>query len=275
MIRPVRSYLYVPGDRPDRLSGARERGADALIADLEDAVAPPNKAKARELVSDWIRPGPGPQQWVRINAESVAEDLAAVVVPGLTGIVVPKAEPALLAKVNGALNADIALIPLIETALGLLQAFQVASAPRVLRLGIGEADLIAELGLRPGPDRAELAGVRLQVVTASAAAGIARPVGATSTDFRDLEAFRAGAELLARQGFRGRTTIHPAQVPVVHSVFSPSAGDVAAARDIVERFEQAGGGPVVDAAGRFVDLAVVRSAREILALAEAGEFDVR
>ncbi|MFG1927214.1 HpcH/HpaI aldolase/citrate lyase family protein [Cryptosporangium sp. NPDC048952] len=270
MIRPVRSYLYVPGDRADRLLGARARGADALIVDLEDAVAPARKAEARALVADWLTPEPGPQIWVRINAESVAQDVAAVARPGLDGIVVPKADPELLAEVDARLTAegsDAALLPLIESAAGLLRVAEVAAAPRVLRLGIGEADLIADLGLRPGPDRAELAPVRLQVVVASAAVGIARPLGATSTDFRDLDAFCESAHTLARQGFRGRTAIHPAQVPVIHDVFTPTDDEVATAQDIVARFDEAGGGGAVDAKGRFLDAAVVRSAREVLSLA--------
>jgi citrate lyase subunit beta/citryl-CoA lyase len=270
VIRPVRSYLYVPGDRADRLLGARTRGADALIVDLEDAVAPANKQAARELVADWLTPEPGPQVWVRINAESTTDDLAAVVRPGLDGVVVPKADPDVLAAVDArltALGSDAAVLPLVESAAGLVRVAEIAAAPRVLRLGIGEADLIADLGLRPGPDRAELAPVRLQVVVASAAAGIARPVGATSTDFRDTDAFRESARTLARQGFRGRTAIHPAQVPVIHEVFTPTDDEVATARDVLDRFDAAGGGGAVDARGRFIDAAVVRSAREVVALA--------
>lgn len=273
----ARSYLYVPGDRADRLAGADSRGADALIADLEDAVAPGAKAAARAGVGRWLATGGASQRWVRVNVDSLAEDIDAVVTPALTGIVVPKGEPDRLREVAGRLDAledergiaagSIALIPLIESALGLLEVATIARLPRIHRIGIGEADLTADLGLVPDDARTELAPLRLQLVVASAAAGLARPVGPTSTAFRDLDAFRTSARDLYRLGFRARTAIHPSQLAVIHEVFTPSAEDVATARDLVERFEAAGGGGTLDADGRFVDLAVIRSAREVLATA--------
>jgi citrate lyase subunit beta/citryl-CoA lyase len=282
--RLPRSYLYVPGDRPDRLAGAAGRGADALIADLEDAVSHAAKDDARAAVGSWLRePGraEGPACWVRINAESVAADVEAVVCAALDGVVVPKAEVELLeladAEISkrenqiGAEPGSIGVLPLVETAQGLLDVARLARAPRVRRLGIGEADLIAELGLLPGADRDELAPLRLQVVVASAAARIAAPVAPTSTDFRDLEHFATTSRALQALGFRGRTAIHPAQVAVINEVFTPRPEQVAAARALVEAFEQAGSGVLVDERGRMVDAAVVRSARQVLEL--AGEAD--
>jgi citrate lyase subunit beta/citryl-CoA lyase len=138
-----RSYLYVPGDRPDRMASAAGRGADALILDLEDAVPTPAKAGAREQVRTFLAEAPeGPQWWVRINAESVAEDIAAVVGPRLSGIVLPKAEPALLAELDRALSSaeaesgvaprSVPVLALIETAHGLVVAEQLATARDVL-----------------------------------------------------------------------------------------------------------------------------------------------
>lgn len=274
-----RSYLYVPGDRPDRLAGALTKGADALIADLEDAVPPARKDEARERVRAWLEdePGSGPQRWVRINADTIQEDLAAVVTAALTGVVVPKSEPGLLAQVDAVLRSReaerklaagaVAVLPLLESAVGLQRVAEVAAAPRVLRLGLGEADLTADLGLIPDEDRAMLAPLRLQVVVASAAAGIDRPVGPTSTAFRDLDAFARSGEELRRLGFRGRTAIHPSQVAVIHEVFTPKPDEVAAARDVLARFEAAGGGGSTAADGKFIDAAVVRNAREVLDLA--------
>ncbi|MGN6242465.1 MAG: HpcH/HpaI aldolase/citrate lyase family protein [Motilibacteraceae bacterium] len=284
--RLPRSYLYVPGDRPDRLAGAAGRGADALIADLEDAVAEPAKDAARGAVARWLREPErvgGPACWVRINAESVDADLAAVVCRALDGVVVPKAEVDLLELVdaeitrreqeNGIDPGTVGVLPLVETAQGLLDVTRLTRAPRVRRLGIGEADLVAELGLMPDRDRHELAPLRLQVVVASAAARIAAPVAPTSTDFRDLEHFAATSRSLQALGFRGRTAIHPAQVAVINEVFSPRPEEVAAARALVEAFEQAGSGVVLDDRGRMVDAAVVRSARQVLELAGEGEQD--
>ena len=281
----ARSYLYVPGDRPGRLAGALARGADALIADLEDSVARAAKDRARDTVACWLTglPAGGPpgQVWIRVNADLAAADIG-IVSAAVTGVVVPKAEPALLAEVDELLarrerdtgldRGRLRVLPLIETAAGLLQATAVAAAPRVARLGIGEADLAAELGLRPGPDREELAPIRLQVVIVSAAAGLAAPVAPTSTDFRDLTALRSSTQALLRLGFRARTAIHPAQLPVINEVFTPSADEVGRARRLVAALEAAerdGAGVTVDEDGAMVDVAVARSAREVLARAQA------
>jgi citrate lyase subunit beta / citryl-CoA lyase len=285
MTRPAaaaRSYLYVPADRADRLERARDRGADALVLDLEDGVALSDKDRARDQAADWLggQSGDGPQLWARVNAGTLEQDIAAVASPALLGVFVPKAEPESLALVDTLLtrseqrlrfpNGRLLVLPLVESARGLLLAPELARAPRVLRLGIGEADLIAELGIVSGPDRSELAPLRLQVVVASAAAGITRPLAPTSTDFRDLDAFANSARVLLALGFRARTAVHPAQVAVINDVFTPSAAEVRAAADLVSRFESASGGVVTDAAGRMVDLAVVRGARELLARADDG-----
>ncbi|HEY1624482.1 MAG TPA: PfkB family carbohydrate kinase [Streptosporangiaceae bacterium] len=276
-----RSYLYVPGDQPDRLAKAPARGADALIADLEDAVAPARKAIARAIVRRWLSEGPAGSRgevWLRINAGQAGPDITEVVSGEIAGVVVPKAEPALLAEVSDLLAAReralglppgaIGMLPLIETAAGLLAAAALATAPRVLRLGIGEADLAAELGLRPDPGSDEMTALRLQVVVACAAARIAAPAAPMSADFRDLTALRTSTLALRRLGFRARTAIHPAQVAVINEVFTPSAGEVTRARGLIAAFEEAertGAGVTTDGTGRMLDVAVVRSARAIVA----------
>lgn len=277
----ARSYLYVPGDQRDRLGKATSRGADALIVDLEDAVAVDRKAAARRTVAEWLS-GQGERRcqiWVRVDAENLADDLDAVVGPNVDGIVLPKAEPPLARTLDGLLTdlerrrglaRPLAVIGLVETARGVLAAADLAAAPRVCRLGIGEVDLAAELRMRPGPDRYELTSVRTQIVLASAAAGIGAPVAPTSTDFRDLASLRASTEALLRLGFRGRTAIHPAQIPVINDVFTPTPEEIERARRLVAAYEAAqgaGAGAFVGEDGRMVDLAVVRSAREVLDLA--------
>ena len=273
----------MPGDRPDRIDGATGRGADALILDLEDAVPVARKELARETVARWLgeqRSGTA-ELWVRINPGSADADIAACATARVTGLVAPKAEEGLLAEVDELLAAreamlglprrQFAVLALIETAAGLLSAPEVAAAGRVVRVGLGEVDLAAELGLAPSESRAELTPLRLQLVVASAAAGIAAPVGPTSTDFRDLDALRTSTGALFRLGFRGRTAIHPAQVPVINDVFSPGAEQVEAARRLVAAYEDAerrGTGVITDDRGRMVDVAVVRSARDVLARAE-------
>lgn len=274
---PARSYLYVPGDQRDLLDRVGTRGADAVIVDLEDAVAVSAKTTARSTVADWLSTRRiSSDVWVRVNAESVEEDLDAVVGSAVHGVVVPKAEPDLLQEVDSCLSRleasrqverPLALIGLVETACGLLTAREVAASPRVHRLGIGEADLLAELRVLPSAMREELTSLRLQVVVASAAAGIGAPIAPTSTDFRDLDALRRSTETLLGLGFRARTAIHPAQLATINQVFTPSAEQTERAQRVVEAYEAAlrqGTGVVTDEHGHMVDVAVVRSSREVL-----------
>lgn len=274
---PARSYLYVPGDQRDLLDRVGTRGADAVIVDLEDAVAVSAKTTARSTVADWLSTRRiSSDVWVRVNAESVEEDLDAVVGSAVHGVVVPKAEPDLLQEVDSCLSRleasrqverPLALIGLVETACGLLTAREVAASPRVRRLGIGEADLLAELRVLPSAMKDELTSLRLQVVVASAAAGIGAPIAPTSTDFRDLDALRRSTEALLGLGFRARTAIHPAQLATINQVFTPSAEQTERAQRVVEAYEAAlrqGTGVVTDEHGHMVDVAVVRSSREVL-----------
>jgi citrate lyase subunit beta/citryl-CoA lyase len=288
----ARSYLYVPGDRDEVLAKAPLRGADALVLDLEDAVVESRKKDARATVRAFLAGAdagadadavPGPELWVRINSDRVDEDVRAVASPALSGVWVPKAEPALLRDVDALLTAEeekiglavgtFRVVALLETARGVLAASDVAASPRVLRLGIGEADLAGELGLQPGPDREELSPIRSQVVVASAAAAIIPPVGPVETSIRDLDRLQQTTRRLLRQGFRARTAVHPGQLKVINDVFSPSPAEVAAARAVLDRLAEAehlGSGVATDVDGRMLDRAVVRSAREVLQRARQG-----
>ena len=278
----ARSYLYVPADREDRLARAAARGADALILDLEDSVPAAGKDRARRLLAGWLagQREAGCELWVRINPSTAAEDIAATAGPLVAGVVVPKAEPALLAEVSrllaeaenarGLAPGRLGVLPIVETARGLQSVAEVAASPRVVRLSLGEADLAADLGVWLSPDRAELLPVRLQVVVAAAAAGIGAPVGPTSTDFRHADALRDSTRALLALGFRARSAIHPAQLPVINAVLTPSAAEIARAGRLVAAFEaaqRAGAGVFTDEDGTMVDVAVVRSARDILARA--------
>jgi citrate lyase subunit beta/citryl-CoA lyase len=282
-----RSYLYCPGDRPDRLSRAGTWGADAIIADLEDSVHASRKDVARRSVSAWLAAGwlaqgvpATTERWVRVNPDSLAADLDAVVGGGLRGIVLPKAEPDVAARLDELLTrrererglppGRVVVQAVIETARGLLAAAELARAPRVVRLGVGEADLAAELGADVRADPEVLGPLRLQIVVVSTAARIAAPVGPASTDFRDLAALRTSTEGLLRLGFRGRTAIHPAQLACINDVFSPSADQVARARALISAFDaaaDAGVAVITGPDGTMADEAVLRSARDVLARA--------
>lgn len=273
-----RSYLYVPGDRPDLLAGAFERSADALIVDLEDSVVSANKGRARASVAECISNLGDKQRrtevWVRVNSttELLAHDLHALnKSPAIAGISIPKIDgPEILSAIEGELGGSWSVIALIESALGLLAAPQIAAMPRVTRLALGEVDLMAELGVTQDPQWA-LASLRMQLVVASAAAGIEAPIAPVSTDFRDLDAFRISTTELQSMGFGARSAIHPDQVLVINEVFTPSEQDLVEARRIVEAADRAAGqgsGVFVDVDGQMVDEAIVRRARRQLAEGE-------
>lgn len=272
----ARSALYVPGDAEDKLDRILERGADEVIIDLEDAVAPKAKDRARETVRIWLHDLPvldNVAVWVRINPGTLREaDVRAVAgAPALTGFMVAKTETVDelvdLDRLLSSLGSTAGVVPLLESARAVLRAGSLALAPRVQRLQIGEADLRADVGITAGPDERELLYARSHVVLASTAAGIKPPIAPVSTNFRDLDAFRASTLELARLGFVGRACIHPGQVAVANDVFTPSDEQVDAARRLVGRWEFAGAGVAVDDDGHFVDEAVVRQARLVLARA--------
>ncbi len=283
----ARSHLYVPGDKPEVLAKALGRGADALIVDLEDAVAPGSKDAARTVVANWLAGLPAAadnpvQVWIRINSGEMGHtDVRAVLSPAVTGVVAAKTESAEeLVALHAVLTAmedklelpagSIGVVPLLESANAVLNALSIAKAPRVQRLQVGEADLRADIGVELGADGRELLYVRSQVVLISAAAGIDPPVGPVDTNFRDTEALAESTRAVKRMGYVGRACIHPTQAAIVNEVFTPTADEVAAAKDLIARFDAAmaaGEGVCLDAQGRMVDEAVVRQARRTLSLA--------
>ncbi|MFF2555288.1 HpcH/HpaI aldolase/citrate lyase family protein [Nocardia sp. NPDC058058] len=270
----MRSALYVPGNRPELFDKASAGPADVILLDLEDAVPLRDKDSARTEVAAWLRTRVDTRRriWVRVNTGEAGEaDLHAVAQPAVAAICLAKTESAQQVRTAGALlgtlesrPGSIAICALLETAAALLAAPDIAAAPRVARLQIGEADLRAQLGITPGADDRELLALRTQVVLASAAAGIGPPLAPVSIDFRNLDAFRESTRALWRLGFRGRACIHPAQLPIANEVFTPSPDAIARARALLRRFENASGGIVLDDAGRMVDHAVIRQARRLL-----------
>lgn len=281
-----RSYLYVPGDRETMLSKARERGADALIVDLEDAVAPASKSEALEITASWVAEGHlgGPPVWVRVNnhPDLIDTEIRSVVGPHLTGIMVPKIESAADMAAAAAIVSDaeqlaglssgsIRMMAFIETAAAVLAVDGILGVDGVDGIVLGEADLSAELAVRLSPNEWEFLPFRMQMIVACAAAGLDPPVGPVHTDFRDLDALRRSTEALARMGFMSRQAIHPAQVPVINDVFTPDLEQVERARRLVEAADSAmarGDGVFLDDDGRLVDEAILRSARRIVEVAE-------
>jgi citrate lyase subunit beta / citryl-CoA lyase len=267
-----RSYLYVPGHRAELFARAFDRSADELIFDLEDAVPLAAKEPARRELAAWLPTAPRPV-WVRVNPGQLGDEDIAVLgeLVGVRGFCLAKAASREhVAAVSAALDAvdsRAALAPVLEDAAAFLDARAIAAVPRVERLQLGEADLRAQLGITPGPDESELLALRTQLVLVSAAAGIDPPLGPATTNFTDLAALGASTERLRRLGFAGRACIHPAQVPVVNDVFTPTEDEVQAAADLVRRIEAAAGAVTTGADGAMIDEAIARSARAVLARA--------
>ena len=268
-----RSLLYVPGNRSDLVAKGARSAADAVVVDLEDSVPSSDKTQARDVVRRWLaEPSGGPQRWVRINAAVLDEDLASLAGQVPDGILLAGCRAAGLERLESwwATESlpDRPVVGLVEDAAGLREIGAMAQAPHLATVGIGEVDLLAHLRVSRSAGAA-IDALRLQVVVDAAAAGLLAPVAPTSTDFRDLDAFRTTTRALLDLGFRSRTAIHPAQVPVINEVLTPGDDEVAAARDVLARFEQAGEGVTTDRNGHLIDLAVVRGARETLARAGA------
>jgi citrate lyase subunit beta/citryl-CoA lyase len=265
----ARSYLYVPGDRPDRLEKAVDRAGDAVLADLEDAVAPSRKDLALAEILAWL-PAVPPQveAWVRVGTLEEVAALASV--PRLDGVVLAKATVDRVAQAAALLPEHVALAALVETASGVLELPELARQPGVTQLGLGEADLAAELGIARD-ELSVLGPLRAQLVVASAAAGLNAPTAPVFLDVRDLEGLRASTLALKRTGFGARGALHPDQVAVIEEALTPGAEEVARAREAVAAWDAAvasGTAVAVDASGRFVDEATVRPARRVVATAD-------
>ncbi len=265
-----RSYLFVPGDRPERFDKACASGADVVIVDLEDAVAPDRKAAARAALSAWLHPDH--PVLVRINAADTAwfrEDSELAGRPGVAGIMLPKAERRDDIEALRAAGAA-SVLPLIETAIGFDQARTLAGTPGVERLAFGSIDFQLDLGIS-GEDDALLA-FRSGLVLASRLAGVAAPVDGVCTAIDDAAQLAAETARARRFGFGGKLCIHPRQVLGVNAAFSPSEADVRWATRVLEAAAGAAGAAVaVD--GKMVDRPVLLRAEAILR--EAGRTQSR
>lgn len=261
----ARSMLFVPGDRPDRFRKAVSSGADTVIIDLEDAVAPESKGPARQAVSDFL--DQGGQAVLRINAIDdlcPTDDLLLCDHPGVTGIIYPKAEsPRQLCVVRSRMRIGVPLMPLIETAVGMSNVHLIASTPGVTRLLFGNLDFCLDMGLEPGPDEPELTGYRSMLVLASRACGLVPPVDGVTANVYGIEELSRAALAARRLGFGGKLCIHPSQVDRVHAAFDVSKEELAWARRILLAAEGQPGAFMMD--GRMVDTPVLDRARRLLA----------
>ncbi|MET7293976.1 CoA ester lyase [Streptomyces griseoloalbus] len=267
------TWLYAPGDRPCVVAKALASGADVVVIDLEDAVAPDRKAYARSATAELLRdPQPVPVH-VRVNALSgpwARDDLAALApAPGLSGLRLPKvSSPTDVVRVaRRAVSAHGGVPPLyalLETALGIERAHAVATAHPSLRgIAIGEADLGADLGVR---DDAGLDWCRSRVVVAARAAGLAPPAQSVHPDTRDLDGLRASCAHGRALGFLGRAAIHPRQLPVIERAYLPTEEEIERAETVLKAAATEQGAQALPD-GTFIDAAVVTAAHRTLSLA--------
>jgi citrate lyase subunit beta / citryl-CoA lyase len=283
----LRSLLFVPGDSERKFSKAKTSGADALILDLEDAVAPAQKPAARQLAARVLE-DPSPRDWsffVRVNALDTGlalDDLAAVVRPGLDGLLIPKANgvedlqrfghylDALETKAGMALGSVKMAVVATETAKAMFALGSYAPAhPRLVALTWGAEDLSAALGATDNkePDGAwtfPYQVARAQCLFAATAAEVA-PIDTIHADFRDLEGLERDCRRSRRDGFLGRMAIHPDQVATINRCYAPSEAEIAHARRIVEAFAANPNTGTIGVDGKMVDIPHLKAAQKTLA----------
>lgn len=281
----ARSWLFAPGDSERKMTKAKDGAADIVLLDLEDAVAPENKVLARTMVHDFVKANPDQRHrlWVRINpldGEWTLGDLAAIMPARPGGIMLPKVYGrqdvetvanylSALEVVHGIEEGATPLIVLItETAEAMFHTGDYKGAPRVVALTWGAEDLADSIGAssNKNPDGSysftyELA--RSLTVLGAAAAGVT-PIETISADFRDLDALRARAERVRRDGYRGMLAIHPAQVDVINEAFTPTEGEIAEAREIVDLFAANPGVGAIGYKGGMLDRPYLSRAQNLL-----------
>lgn len=269
------TYLFVPANRPERYAKALASGADAVIVDLEDAVAVPSKEEARSTLAQWIGDnGPQPRLWVRVNAADTTwhdEDVDAFAPLPIAGIVLPKAEdPKAVAAIAQRVLPGRGVIALIESAAGLAAMRQIAAVPGVLRLAFGSIDAQVDLGMQCDAEESELLHFRVEMVMASRLAGIAAPIDGVTTTFEDMD-FLAQAVLRARRiGFGAKLCIHPKQVAEVRKGFMPTPQELVWAREVMAAVRQSDGG-AISLHGKMIDKPVIMLAEKFLH--QSGELD--
>ncbi|MDA8268889.1 MAG: CoA ester lyase [Actinomycetota bacterium] len=271
----ARSYLYVPASSPELIDKALAGRADAVVLDLEDAVPPDRKVAARANAAAVLRAPPPKALYVRVNGLAsglMLDDLAAVASPHLAGVRVPKAEDGdgirtVRARLDAA-GCNAVVVPIIESALGVERAFDIASAhPSVATLAMGEADLRADLHAT-ADDALDFA--RSRCVLAARAARRLPAIQSVHTQLGDEAGLRASTERGRALGFGARSAVHPAQVPVINDVLSPSEAERERAAAIVSAYRMAlAQGLAVTTLddGQFIDEPVARDAADVLARA--------
>jgi citrate lyase subunit beta/citryl-CoA lyase len=266
---PARSILFVPGDRAERFGKALASGADMVVIDLEDAVLPERKTAARDIIHDALSGLAEPRFYVRVNSldtEWHADDVTALAaLPGVAGLMLPKAERASDFAAMHAAAEGKPLHALVETVSAILNLAELVTAPGLSRLSFGTVDFQVDAGI--DGDGGEIDYVRTQIVLHSRSAGLAAPVDGVSTNLSDDEGLARDADHSRRFGFGGKLCVHPRQVAVVNAAFLPSDADVEWAKRVLLAIDGAFGAVAVD--GKLIDKPVVDRARRLVEIRAA------
>jgi len=286
MMTPKRTWLFAPGMDERKMSKAAESAADALILDLEDAVAVSEKPRARTMIRAQLeQQSTGRPIYVRVNDVTTgwtAEDIQAVCVAGLSGIIVPKVEGAETIRTVSALidsaeraaglpSGQIRLNAIIETARGVVHIASIAEAAgRLDMLMFGAADYTADLGIPTSNAGPHIVHAKVATVVASRSAGLAAPIDTVFFDVKDQEGLAADCVQAKALGFQGKAVIHPNQIECVNSSFTPSSSEIAAAQRVVNTFCEAerNGIGAVQLDGKLIDYAMLKTAEKTLAMAQ-------
>ena len=272
----VRSALFTPGTEAVRLRKAMASGADVCIFDLEDSVPTGRIGEAREIVREALEELAGRARiWLRVHpasSQEMAEDLRGMPLSTLEAVMLPKAsdrddvEACRRAMKQARVPAELPVVPIIESAAGVLACAAIAEVTGVACLAFGRFDLAADLGIDPDGSSAALDMSRASVILASTAERLELPLDSPWLKITDLDGLRAAAERARADGFGGMLVIHPSHVTTVNEVFSPTADEIAWAQGIVASSAEAesGGRGAYTRDGQMVDEAIVKRARAIL-----------
>jgi citrate lyase subunit beta / citryl-CoA lyase len=268
-----RSWLFVPADSERKIAKALESEADAIIFDLEDSVAPAQKAAARDILKNLPKQSNGPEWWVRVNplgSEYHKDDLKLLGSAYVHGIVLPKAESGADVTQLAHRTGNIPIHAIVtETAASLFGLLSYRDPKSPLKaMSWGAEDLSAALG---ASSKYDVSGdlsftyklARSLCLAGAVAAGV-QPVDGVFADFKDEDGLRAEAEAARREGFTGKLAIHPAQVPIINFAFSPSEDDIQHAKEIVAAFEAHPDAGVLSVGGKMVDRPHLVQARRVL-----------